>query len=127
MSPSAPRAGQADRAFAKVAIPWMCMTGTHDTSPIGNGDAKSRLEVFAALPEGNKYELVLFEAEHSVFTERPLPGESKRRNPKHHRSIMALSTAFWEAYLRDDKAARQWLDGAGPKSLLDANDRWQMK
>ncbi len=29
----------------------------------------------SALPAGNKYELVLDKAEHSVFTDRPLPGD----------------------------------------------------
>jgi hypothetical protein len=41
--------------------------------------------------------LVLHNAEHSVFTDRPLPGEREPRNPNHHRVILALSTAFWDA------------------------------
>jgi len=39
--------------------------------------------------------------------------------------ILALSTAFWDAYLRNDVAARAWLDGAGPKSVFDGRDRWR--
>lgn len=72
----------------------MLMTGTKDTSLIVDADVKSRLAVFTALPPGGKYELVLFGAEHSAFTDRALPGDTEPRNPKHHRVILALSTAF---------------------------------
>lgn len=106
---------------------WMLMTGTKDIAAIGNADLKSRLAVYPALPPGGKYELVLDKAEHSVFTERALPGETGTRNANHHRSILALSTAFWDAWLREDAAARQWLDGDGPRSLIEKADRWQRK
>lgn len=127
MSPSSPNAGSPENAFGEVAIPWLLMTGTKDVSVIGNADMKSRLAVFPALPAGRKYELVLEGAEHSAFTERALPGDSGTRNPNHHRAILALSTAFWDAYLRNDEKAREWLDGDGPKSVLESGDRWRKK
>ena len=127
-SPSAPRVGRAEKAFGEVKIPWLLMTGTKDNSPINNTDVTSRLAVFPALPAtGNKYELVLDGAEHSAFGDRALPGESGTRNPNHHRAILALSTAFWDAWLRDDAKARAWLDGTGPQSALEQKDRWQKK
>jgi hypothetical protein len=103
------------------------LTGTKDTAMIGNVDVASRLSVFPALPAGGKYELVLYNAEHSVFTDRALPGDSQPRNPNHHRRILALTTAFWDAYLRDDANARKWLDGEGPRKTLEKDDRWQRK
>jgi hypothetical protein len=124
-SPSSPRRGSASEAFGGVAIPWMLMTGTKDVAPIGDADVASRLAVFPALPPGRKYELVLDNAEHSAFTERALRHE--QRNPNHHRAILALSTAFWDAYLKSDAAAREWLDHKGPSSVLEANDRWRAK
>jgi predicted dienelactone hydrolase len=128
MSPSAPRGGAtADEAFGAVSIPWLIMTGTDDRAPIGGATVSSRLRVYPALPPGSKYELVLDGAEHSAFTERALPFDAKPRNPNHHRAMLALSTAFWDAYLRDDRAARAWLDGAGPASILEPKDRWRRK
>lgn len=126
-SPSSPRLGKPERAFGKVAIPWMLMTGTKDVAVIGDIDLESRLAVFPALPPGAKYEVVLNGAEHSAFTDRALPGDSNPRNPNHHRAILALSTAFWDATLRDDGAARNWLHGSGPESVLEEGDRWQTK
>jgi len=125
-SPSSPgRGGDSKEAFGSVKIPWMLMTGTRDFTGIGRGDLKSRLAVFAALPPGGKYELVLDGAEHSVFTDRIPPRETGKRD--YHRIILALSTAFWDAWLCRDMAARTWLDGDGPRSVLEKNDRWQRK
>ncbi len=114
-------------AFGSVKIPWMLMTGTRDTAPIGNQSVKYRLKVFPALPPGDKYELVLYNAEHSAFTERALPGDREPRNPNHHRAIPALSTAFWDTYLHGDTAAKQWLTGSGPGNILQSKDRWHTK
>jgi predicted dienelactone hydrolase len=120
-SPSLPATGTPENAFGSVKIPWMLMTGTEDASPISGATPESRRRVYPALPPGDKYELVLFGAPHSVFTERG------SRNPNHHRAILALSTAFWDAELRGDGAAKAWLEGEGPCSVLEAQDRWQHK
>jgi predicted dienelactone hydrolase len=124
-SPSTPRRGSADEAFGAVKIPWMLMTGTKDLAPIGQADLESRLGVYPALRGALKYEVVLNNAEHSAFTDRALPGDREPRNPNHHRVILALSTAFWDAYLRGDADALTWLNGSGPRSVMEASDRWQ--
>ena len=127
-SPSSPRRGDPATAFGTVSIPWMLMTGTKDTSPIGNADVASRRNVYPHLPTTiDKYELVLDNAEHSAFTDRALPGDREKRNPNHHRAILALSTAFWDAHLREDTAARAWLHGAAARSVLEPGDRWQLQ
>ena len=131
-SPSEPTTGSPAQVFEKVTIPWLLMTGTKDVAclggaTIGASSVEQRLSVFPALPPGSKYELVLHDAEHSAFSDRALPGDSGPRNPNHHRAILALSTAFWDAYLKGDAAARAWLDGASPHTVLEANDRWQTK
>jgi predicted dienelactone hydrolase len=127
LSPSSPRRGDPKQAFGGVKIPWLLMTGTKDIAPIGDTDVASRLAVFPALPAGGKYELVLEGAEHSAFSDRALPGDTEKRNPNHQRAILAISTAFWDAWLRGDAAAIAWLNGSGPRSVLEKNDRWQKK
>ncbi|HEX4640355.1 MAG TPA: dienelactone hydrolase [Chthoniobacterales bacterium] len=124
-SPSAPKSTTPERAFGDVKIPWLLMTGTNDVAAIGDADMKSRLAVYPALHGAPKYQVVLDKAEHSAFTDRALPGEHEARNPNHHRVIRALSTAFWDAYLRGDKDALAWLNGAGPRSVMEAADDWK--
>ena len=131
-SPSSPKLGDATTAFAGVKIPWMLFTGTKDIARIGNQtigvpDMSSRLAVYPALPAGGKYEVVFHEADHSAFTDRSLPGGDTARNPNHHRAILALSTAFLDAYLKDQPEAKAWLDGENPRKVLESQDRWQRK
>lgn len=130
MSPSSLQTGEDPKqAFGSVIIPWLLMTGTKDVVTIGSfhSDVTARLTVFSALPLGRKYALVLDGAEHSAFASRSLSGRTENRNPNHHRAIQALTTAFWDAWLREDAAARAWLDGAGPSSVLDPKDSWKKK
>lgn len=128
MSPSAPRNASASAAFGKVDLPWLLMTGTKDEARIGDASVENRLSVYPALPPGRKYELVLHDAEHSAFGDRPLPGDAEgARNPNHHRAILATGTAFWDAYLLGDADARRWIDGASVRDVLEPKDRWQRK
>ena len=126
-SPSSPKNLTPKKSFSNVKIPWMLMTGTNDVAVIGDQDVKSRLEVFPALPPKDKYEVVLYKAEHSAFTDRALPGDKEKRNPNHHKVILALSTAFWDSYLRNNASVKLWLDGDGPYTILEKEDGWQKK
>jgi len=127
LSPSSSSRDKPESAFGKVAIPWMLMTGTHDAAPFGTSvDPRSRLKVFPSLPPGGKYELVLDKAEHDAFTQVKRRRQTSR-NPNHHRAILGLSTAFWDAHLCDNPHATAWLQGPGPRSLLEKQDRWQTK
>jgi hypothetical protein len=38
---------------------------------------------------------------------------------------LALSTAFWDAYLRGDEGAKTWLKGEGPRRILEKEDIWR--
>jgi predicted dienelactone hydrolase len=124
-SPSTPKAGSAAQAFGSVKIPWMLMTGTKDLAPVGGADMASRPGVYPALHGAPKYEVVLHDAEHLAFTDRALPGDRAPRNPNHHRVILALSTAFWDAYLRGDAEALAWLNGPGPRRVMEPDDQWR--
>jgi predicted dienelactone hydrolase len=125
LSPGVPKSTTADEAFGAVKIPWLLMTGTKDIAPIGPADMNSRLAVYPALHGAPKYQVVLNNAEHSAFTDRALPGDREPRNPNHHRVILALSTAFWDGYLRGNGDALGWLNGDGPRSVMETADDWK--
>lgn len=126
LSPSVPKLGDADEAFEKIKLPMMLMTGTKDSSLISRTTPESRRLVYPALPAGSKFELVLKDAEHMAFSDAQHQRRAVR-NPNHHRVIQALSVAFWDAYLKDDSAAKAWLESTAPKKLLDPGDEWQRK
>jgi len=129
LSPSIPGRRDPATAFGSVEAPVLCMTGTLDDSPLDPSTTpESRLEVYRALPQGDKYELLLEGAHHFAFGDGPVLDRGERL-PHHHPAILALSTRFWDAYLKGDGEARAWLrsDRAASESGLAAEDRWQWK
>jgi len=127
LSPSVHGRTPAEEAFGDVKIPWLMMTGSEDTAPIGGMTVADRRKVYPALPESiDKYELFLHGAQHSAFTDRQLRPGTPPRNPNHHRLIKAISTAFWDWHLGQNQQARNWLHNHGPSRLLEPEDEWQL-
>jgi len=128
MSPSASKGITSDKAFGHIPAPVLCMTGTEDTSPVTpETTAESRLEVYSALPAGDKYQLVFEGAGHFAFSDTGRFDEQRKAH--HHPAIQEISTRFWDAYLKNDAAAKAWLQSEKPRSdckLLE-KDRWEWK
>lgn len=66
---------------------------------------------------------MLKDAEHGAFRERAPPGEGHARSPNRRR----VSTAFLDSFLLGNSEARTWLDGDGPRSVQEKDDRWRWK
>ncbi len=127
MSPAIPPQADLTTVFGSVRIPWLMMTGSKDYAPIGRMSPETRRDVFNHLPQTiDRYELVLGGAHHFAFTSNELPAEMPPRNTHHHRTILRISTAFWDAYLRQDPSAKLWLQGQSIRSILDPGDRWRI-
>jgi len=116
------------KAFGHIAKPVLAMTGTLDTNPINEMKASDRKKVYAALPEGNKYQLVLEGAKHFAFGDNK-SWRTRGRNPKHHPAIQQISLQFWHAYLKDDADAKKWLQSQNPIITTGLNDVdvWEWK
>lgn len=127
MSPAMPQQPDVAAALSNVRIPWLMMTGSKDHSPLGNLTPELRKQVFNHFPAAvDHYELTLGGAHHFVFTNDELPASVPLRRPRHQQTILTISTAFWDAYLRDDPAAKHWLAGRASRSVLEAGDRWRV-
>lgn len=100
-----------DKVYKEVKVPCFHMTGTRDNSPIGDTSAAQRRLPFDHIHNGDQYLLILADAEHMAFSDSKLG--NGRRNPRHHELILQGSTAFWNAYLRNDADAKNWLAGGG--------------
>ncbi len=124
MSPSPPSMSDPAEAFASIKIPCLLMTGTEDDSPIGNTTPADRLKVFPNIANAPAWEVVFDKGNHMTFGERPLAGEAVG-DPRYHKAILALTTAFWDAELKGDSAAKSWLNGAGARSVLKTEDKWE--
>jgi predicted dienelactone hydrolase len=125
MSPSPPRRGDPEDAFSAIRIPCMLMTGTLDDSPIGDMTPMTRLNVFPHLTNTAAWQVVFDKATHMDFGERITAGK-KLRKSRFHEAILALSTAFWDAHLKSDMAAKNWLNGKGARATLSSEDKWEI-
>lgn len=125
MSPGPPAMGNPATAFAEITIPCLLMTGTRDDSPIGHQSPEDRLKVFPNLTKAPAWQVVFEDADHMAFSESNLRSGG-RKDPRYHRAILALSTAFWDSHLKGDRSAKSWLNGKGAKSVLKNKDDWQI-
>lgn len=103
MSPSPPKNGD-ERAFEKIRIPMLHMTGTNDTSPVQKDlKPEDRTIPYKQITASDQYLLVLKDGDHSMFSGRGAMGR------KYGQTIVQCSTAFLDAYLRGDAGQKAWL------------------
>jgi dienelactone hydrolase len=122
MSAQAPRdPGDYDASYADIDIPILYMTGTKDTSPIGQSKSPAdRRVAFDHTPGstqgGQDTYLVTFAGgDHMIFSGRrrgrlDLSGKNDETFRRH---IPEASLSFWDAYLVGDQQARVWLREGG--------------
>ncbi|HNQ92749.1 MAG TPA: hypothetical protein PKI93_07450 [Alphaproteobacteria bacterium] len=113
--------------YGNIKIPLMMMTGTDDDNPTVHYGYQDRLEVFTHSGGPDQHLLVLDGGDHMVFSGSR--GQLKD-NPKrdiHETIIKILSLAFWDAYLKNDTAAKTWLTGDGVTSWLHSEGTYSYK
>ncbi len=126
MSPGPPATGDPVAAFAPIRIPCLLMTGTQDGGMmITTTGPADRLKVFPCLQHAPAWQVVFDQATHMDFSERDMLGKPPA-NPRYHRAILALTTAFWDAELQGNAGARAWLNGPGARTVLAPADQWEL-
>ena len=141
LSPSPPRnKDQYDKALGGIQVPCLHMTGTLDDSPIGEATAADKRVPFDHIKLADQY-LVVFEGgDHMIFSDAKgnrafgkitgdQPGMHGDRGKDAHfeELIRSTSTAFWDAYLKDDAKARAWLKEGACKEALGADAAFEQK
>jgi hypothetical protein len=138
-SPSPARASTLSLAqqFGAIERPLMCVTGSLDDDPLGEGmTAQRRASVFEALPAGRSRHALLWlaGADHMALAGnagRPIrrAGAAGRRDPvalraetRVHALAARVSTLWWMRYLGIEPMAEMTLH-AVPK-MLGPGDRW---
>ena len=109
MSESAPALrSQLDEIYGPIHIPTFFMTGTEDDSPLLDTKASERRLPFDHTNAHPTYLLILDGGDHMVFSGRI--GQPRPTDAEHQKQIREDSTAFFDAYLKHDEAAKKWLD-----------------
>jgi predicted dienelactone hydrolase len=117
MSTPVPRQKDFDRLYRNVHIPILHMTGTLDDSPVGDTKAAERRIPYDHVHGADQYLVTFQGGDHMIFSGRFREAE-RPRDPLFHSLILQGTTAFWDAYLRGDAAAKAWLAGGGYAGVL---------
>jgi len=118
-SPSLPRRGSPETAFASIKIPTFHMTGTKDQTPFDNGrPPESRQEPYRNIHGPDKYLIVFQDGDHMIFSGRVPRTGLRPHDDAFHALINKASLAFWEAYLMGNNDAKAYLtDGRFKQDL----------
>ncbi|WP_424192394.1 alpha/beta hydrolase family protein [Ampullimonas aquatilis] len=137
-SPSPSFRNTGGNPFAKIERPFFSMTGTLDGElPGGLGTAAvNRTKPFEMMPAGNKYLVVFKDADHMIFSGQNIETTTRSKQARNPASMSAdkhvikagnaLSIAFWNAYLKSDEAARNWLQKQAGE-VLNYDDHFSSK
>ena len=113
-----------DTQFAGVTMPVLFITGTRDGSILGDATRyEDRLLPYEKVPPGNKYLLSFLNGDHMVFGGRALG--VRRAETARDRAIQsgvkAVTLAFWNATLKQEGAAKIWLQNEFKSMLVDGD------
>jgi pimeloyl-ACP methyl ester carboxylesterase len=103
------------KTYGSMTVPSLHLTGTLDDSPIGDTKAADRRVPFDFMVKSERQLVIFDKGDHMIFSGRPSL-TPRPDDVQFQAQIAAVTTIFWQAYLRDDKPARDWIND--PKAGL---------
>lgn len=129
-TPANAKTGSRVNGYASVHIPALHITGTEDTSAIRPEDtAEFRRKPYDLSPGPDTYLIIFKGADHMVFggnRKRLMPGKGGN-DAATQEMVCKVTTTFWNAYLKDDASAKQWLNQGGLAQALGSSATLEMK
>lgn len=113
--------GNPDEAYKTIKIPLLHMTGTNDSAPIGGQTYEHRLSVYENTTDAPKYLLVKESGDHMVYNGTRGKLDNNPDREKHENIIKIMALAFWDAYLKDNQTAKDFLHENGALDFLNNN------
>ena len=126
---SAPVPGGAVAAagqFINIKVPVFHMTGTLDDSPIGETKAADRRIPYDQSSVPGTCLLILNGADHMTFSGHAF-GVYRSDDARFQALILPASVAFWNATLRGNTAAREWLYHGGFAAMLGTQGTFESR
>jgi predicted dienelactone hydrolase len=127
MSPQAqPGVLRLDEAYKDVRIPMFHMTGTEDSSVVNDTKPAERRVPYDHIRGADQFLLILKGGDHMIFSGRPRISQAKATDARFTDLIRQSTTAFWDAYLKDDAAALAWFVDGGFTAVLADDGTFKM-
>jgi len=112
--------------FTGVRVPVFHMTGTRDYSPIGDTTAPERRIPYDQSSVPGTCLLILNGADHMTFSGHAF-GVYRSDDARFQALILPASVAFWNATLRGNTAAREWLYHGGFAAMLGTQGTFESR
>lgn len=115
-----------EQVYGQVRVPGLLMTGTEDSSPIGETPASERRKPYDGIAAPHQYLVIFKGGDHSIFGGRSFR-PVKPDDESFHNSINKVCGEFLDAYLLNDKTAQSWLDDGAAAKFLAVNAEFERK
>jgi predicted dienelactone hydrolase len=125
-----PMPQMAENAFDGLTGPLFASGGTRDEGNVGTGEIfpwQWRMAPYDLAPAGDKYSLVIENADHYLGGLICREDRGGADDFEGVQILTALSLAFLEAYVRDDPAARRFMDRVDVAALTAGRARFERK
>jgi hypothetical protein len=96
-----------DVAYGNISRPCLHITGTADNSIVGTTQASQRRLPFDHVTGADQYLVTFYGSDHLVYSGHRRPANAY--DATFQRLIAECSTVFWDAYLKDNVGAKEWL------------------
>ena len=116
--------------FGDMTLPFFSITGSDDGSNLDDGTKPEHRRLpFENMPAGQKYLAVFDGGDHMVSGGQGfgLRRPETARDKKIQVDVIASTLAFWNATLKQDAVARNWLEKGDFRAMLTAKDVFEYK
>ncbi len=110
--------------YAGIKTPLLHITGAKDFI---EDTADLRRVPYDNIRNADQYLVTFKDADHMVFSGKRLTGKALPGDATINNDTLICTTAFWDAYLRDDPAAKKWLAGDKFPHKLGGDGVWEKR
>ncbi len=113
--------------YETIKTPLLHMTGTDDSSPINDMPYGDRLKIYDSTQLASKALLVKQGGDHMVYNGTRGALASNPLRDRHEELINVISLAWWDAWLKNDAAAMDWLRSDECSDYLGEENSWKIE
>ena len=128
MSPPVVNSEPFSSVYGQIETPCLFITGTNDDGMIGTTKAAQRRIPFDSITCNDQYLVIFDGTDHMLYAGHLLSILPRARNDALYQNAIArLSTNFWNAYLKEDPNALEFMMSRNVIGLLDGLGRIERK
>ncbi|MCF8033830.1 MAG: hypothetical protein K9K66_17440 [Desulfarculaceae bacterium] len=127
LSPPVPAEADPKVMYGPIALPGLHISGGQDEARLGTTPAARRRVPFDHIRRADQYLLWLRQGDHRTPLGRSVGPDRPADEARYHQLILMAVSAFADAYVRGEPAARAWLQGPALKKAVNGVADWEWR